>query len=72
MKSGGPSLSVIERDVGRSKIVILRILKLHNDTNSFNSTKKPGRLRKTSLREDRMIQRLSMGDLFDTVAGISQ
>ena len=52
--------------------VIRIFMKLHNDTNSFNSTKKDGRLRKINPREDRMIQRLSIEDLFDTTAGISR
>ena len=67
MKNGGKSLSPLS-----SESVISRILRLHNDTNSFNSTKKAGRPRKTSLREYRMIQRLSMGDHFDTATGISR
>ena len=71
MNSGWQSLSANGGDVCRYKSVISRVLKLHNDTNSFNSTKKAGRLRKTSPREDRMIKRLSMVDRFETAAGIS-
>ena len=65
MKSGRLSLSAIGRDVGRSNSVITRNLKLHNDTNSFNSTKKTGHP-----RVDRIIQRLSMGDRCHTAAEI--
>ena len=72
MKSGGLPLFTIGRNAGRSKSVILRILKLHNDTNSFNITKKAGLLRQTSSQEDRMIQKLSIGDRFGRAAGIFQ
>lgn len=72
MKSDGLPVSAIAREVGRSKSVISRILKLYNDTKSFKSRKKAGRPRKASPREDRLIQRLSMGDRFDTAAGISR
>ena len=42
------------------------ISKLHNGTNLFDSTRKTGRPRKTSPRDDRMIKRLSKA------AGISR
>ena len=60
MKSGGLSLSAIERDVGRSKSVISTILKLHYDTNAFKSTKNAGCPHKTKPREDLMNQILAM------------
>ena len=66
MKSGGLSLSAVARYVGRTESSISRVLKLHNDTNSFHSMKKAGSLRKTSPRENRMIQRLLFCDRFDT------
>ncbi|KAF7702517.1 hypothetical protein HF521_001800, partial [Silurus meridionalis] len=65
------SLSAIARQAGLSKFVISRILNLYNITNSFKSTKKAGRPRKTNTREDRILRRISMGNRFHTAAAIA-
>lgn len=70
MKAKGMTLSAIAREVGCSKSVISRILKLYKDTNSFMSPKKAGRPHKTNAREDRTMRRLSMGNRFNTAIGI--
>ena len=72
MKAKGMTLSAIAREVGRSKSVISRILHLYNVTNSFKSPKKAGRPRKTNAREDRVMRRMSMGNRFNTAAGIAR
>ncbi|KAM4015852.1 uncharacterized protein ACNLHF_002431 isoform 3-T3 [Anomaloglossus baeobatrachus] len=72
MKAKGVTLSAIAREVGRSKSVISRILRLYNITNSFKSHKKVGRPRKTDAREDMIMQRISMGNCSNTTAGIAQ
>ncbi|KAI5107439.1 interleukin-1 receptor type 1-like [Silurus meridionalis] len=71
MKAKGMTLSAITRQVGHSKSVISRILKLYNITNSFKSAKKAGRPRKTNTREDRKLRRIIMGNRFHTAAGIA-
>ena len=71
IKAKGMTLSAIAREVGRSKSVISRILKTNKDTDSFQSPKKAGRPHKTSAREDRIMRRLSMGNRFNTAAGIA-
>ncbi|KAL7871100.1 hypothetical protein SRHO_G00085970 [Serrasalmus rhombeus] len=70
MKIKGVTLSA--REVGRSKSVISRILHLSNTTNSFKSPKKAGRPQKTNAREDRIMRRISMGNRFNTAAGIAR
>ncbi len=71
MKTKGMTLSATAREVGRSKSVISQILLVYNDTNSFKSPKTAGRPHKTNAREDRIIQRISMGNRFNTAAGIA-
>ncbi len=51
--------------------MISRILQLYNDTNSFKSPKKAGRPHKTNAQEERIMQRLSMGNRSSTAAGIA-
>ena len=72
MKATGMTLSAIAREHGHSKSVISRILKLYKETDSFKSPQKAGRPRKTSAREDRIMGRLSMGNRFNTAAGIAR
>ena len=55
-----------------SKSVICKILKRYNDTGSSNNKKKPGRPRKTTVRQDRMMHRLALKGRFNTVTGISK
>ena len=57
LKASGLSLSVISREVNRSKSVISRILKLYDEKKTFSSTSKPGRPRITTKREDRAMKR---------------
>ncbi len=64
-------IAAIARKAGRSKSVISRILHLYNVTNSFKSPKKAGHPRKTNAREDRIMGRISMGNRFNTEAGIA-
>ena len=66
------NLSNISREVGRSKYVISRILKLYGDKKTFVPHSKPGRLRITTNREDRVMKRYVDKDPFDTSTGISQ
>ncbi len=61
----------IAREAGHSKSVISRILHLYNVTNSFKSPKKAGCPQKTNAWEDRIMQRISMGNRFNTAAGIA-
>ena len=54
----------ISEKVKRSKSVVGRVLKSYNDTGKKVSAFKTGRLRKTSAREDRIMQRMSLKDRF--------
>ena len=47
----------------RSKSVVGRVVKFYNDTGKIVSAFKTGRPRKTSAREDRIMQRMSLKDL---------
>ena len=68
MKAKEMTLSAITREVSCSKSVISRILHLYNVTKSFKSPERPGCLRKTNAKEDRMMQRISVGTWFPTAA----
>ena len=72
MKAKGMTLSAIAREVGHSKSVISRILKLYKETDSFKSPQKAGRPRKTRSCEDGIMRRLSVGNQFNTAAGIAR
>ncbi len=50
---------------------ISRILHLYNVTNSFKSPKKAGHPRKINAQGDRIMQKISMGNRFNTAAGIA-
>ncbi len=63
------TLSVNAREVVHSRCVISRILQVYN--NSFTSPKKVGCPVKTNACEKRIMQRLSMGNQFNTAAGIA-
>lgn len=65
--SGSRSFSV-----SRLKSVIARILKFHEVTGYNKSTTKTGCPRKTTRRDDRTIQRMSLVDRIETAAGISR
>ncbi len=64
-------IAAIAREVDLFMSVISRILHLYNVTNSFKSPKKAGHPRKTNAREDSIMRRLSMGNRFNTAAGIA-
>ncbi len=65
-------IAAIAREVGCSKCVISRILGLYNVTNSFKSPKNAGHPWKTNAWEDRIMWRISMGNRFNTAAGIAR
>ena len=52
----------ISEKVKRSKSVVGRVIKSYNDTGKKVSDFKTGRPRKTSAREDRIMQRMSLKD----------
>ena len=54
----------ISEKVKRSNSVFGRVVKSYNDTGKIVSAFKTGRPRKTSAREDRIMQRMSLKDLF--------
>ena len=64
------NLSNISREVGRSKSVVSRMLKLYDDKKMFVPASKPGRPRITTKREDRVMKRYVDKDPFNTAAGI--
>ena len=72
LKKRGMTISAISRETNRSKSVIWRILKFHEDTGLFVSPKKPGRPRKTTPRQDWVMHRLSISDRFNTASGIAR
>lgn len=66
------SIREIAATVKRSKSVVGRIVKVYKDSGRISSPFKKGRPRKTSSREDRVIQRMALKDRFETAAGISR
>ena len=54
----------ISENVKRSKSVVGRVVKSYNDTGKIVSAFKTGRPHKTSAREDRIMQRMSLKDRF--------
>ena len=70
LKQTGMNSSNTSREVDRSKSVISRILKLYADKKTLVSASKPGRPRKTTQRDDRVIKRYVGKDPFATAAGI--
>ncbi len=71
IKAKGMTLSVMAREVSHSKSVISRTLQIYSDNNSFKSPRKAGRPLKTNAQDDRIMQRLSLGNRFNTAAGIA-
>lgn len=72
LKTSGMTLSAISRELGRSKSVISRVLKLYNENKTFKSPATVGRPRITTVREDRGMKRYVTKDPFETAAGISR
>lgn len=66
------TIEEIGKRVKRSKSVVSRVLKLYKETGRLSNTKKPGRPRKTTAKEDRVIQRLVLKDRFLTAGKISK
>ena len=66
------SMSLTATIVRRSKSVVGRVIKRYYEENSLAEKKKTGRPRKTTIREDREIVRMSMKDRFETAASISR
>ena len=62
----------ISEKVKRSKSVIGRVVKSYDDTGKIVSAFKTGRPRKTSAREDRIMQRMSLKDRFKSCTEIKQ
>ena len=62
----------ISEKVKRSKSVVGRIVKSYNDTGKIASAFKTGRPRKTSAREDRIMQRMSLKDRFKSCTEIKR
>ena len=60
------TIEQIGKHVKRSKSVVSRVLKLYNETGRLTNTKKSGRPRKTTVREDRVMKRLALKDRFLT------
>ena len=58
--------------VKRSKSVVGRVVKSYNDTSKIVSAFKTGRPRKTSAREDRIMQRMSLKDRFKSCTEIKR
>jgi transposase len=56
------TIEQIAKQIKRSKSVVSRILKLYSETGRLTNTKNPGRPRKTTVREDRVNQRLALKD----------
>ena len=62
----------ISEKVKRSKSVVGRVVKSYNDTGKQVSAFKTGRPRKTSAREDRIMQRMSLKDHFKSCTEIKR
>ena len=62
----------ISEKVKRSKSVVGRVVKSYNDTGKIASAFKTGRPRKTSAREDRIMQRMSLKDRFKSCTDIKR
>lgn len=62
----------ISKKIGRSVSVVQRIVALFKSTGSTVSPPKTGRPRKTSVKEDRIMVRLSLKDRFKSAAEISR
>ena len=62
----------ISEKVKRSKSVVGRVVKSYSDTGKIVSAFKTGRPRKTSAREDRIMQRMSLKDRFKSCPEIKR
>ena len=61
----------ISENVKRSKSVVGRIVKSYNDTVRIISPCKTGKPRKTSAREDKLMQRIALKNRFKSSADIN-
>ena len=66
------TLERFQRKWKRSKSVVGRVVKSYNDTGKIVSAFKTGRPRKTSAREDRIMQRMSLKDYFKSCTEIKR
>jgi len=66
------SLGQISRITSKSKSVIHGVLNLYKQTKSIEPKKSPGRPRKTTKREDRLMLKVVKKDRFKTAAAISR
>lgn len=64
------SMALTAKIFKRSKSVVGRVIKRFNDHNSLETQSGTGAPRKTTVREDRCIVRMSMKDRFETAASI--
>ena len=62
----------ISEKVKRSESVVGRVVKSYNDTGKIVSAFKTGRPRETSVREDRIMQRMSLKDRFKSCTEIKR
>ena len=62
----------ISEKVKRSKSVVSRVVKSYKDTGKIFSAFKTGRPRKTSAKEDRIMQRMSLKDRFKSCTEIKR
>ena len=60
------SVTKIAESIKRSKSIVSRVLTLYTNTGKIFSPNKIGRLKIPSLRDDRIIQRMSLKDRFKT------
>ena len=72
LHKGGHSNGVIAERIGRSVSVVQRIVSQYKSTGSFISPPKTGRPCKTSVKQDRLMVRLSQKDRFKSAAEISR
>ena len=72
LKTSRTHLAAVSREVGRSKIVISRILKLYDENKTLTSPSNLGRRRITTVREDTVMKRSVNKDSFHTAAAIFQ
>ena len=62
----------ISEKVKRSKSIVGRVVKSYNDTGKIVRAFKTGKPRKTSAREDRIMQRMSLKDRFNSCREIKK
>ena len=72
LQTSGMHLSAISREVGRSKSVISRVLKLHSEKETIKSPARLGRPRITTAWDDKAMKRCVTSDPLEIAAAISR